>query len=500
MISEQRVFQAYYTKSEPIVSYMVDLLNLNGNEMIFEPCAGDGVFLDPILDKYQGVKIDAFELNEEACINLKTKYSDLENISIKQTDTLTDIDLEFLCSMGGKYDAVIANPPYGAWRNTEDRATLKKRFNGFYAKESYSLFLYRSIESLNEGGKLVFIIPDTYLNLNMHKNIRKYILSKTKIKEISLFPSSYFPGVNFGYANLSIIALEKCSNHNNCIDNTFNLIKGYQSVGELGKDNLEHLTKLKIKQKSVLNNDGYIFLTNTNPNVSDCIRQSNITIGDICDCATGFYSGNDKKYLKVLSKNVRNSKRYEEVNNELITFDCSSRPLDGIESDKIFVPIVKGGNVKYFKADNWFMEWSKELVNFYKKDKKARYQNSSYYFRKGIAVPMVSSSSITGALIENRLFDQSIVGIFPKDEELLHYLLSFFNSPTCNKLIRTINPSTNNSSNYIKRIPFVRPDEKHIKIVSENIKQIIEQVKLSGDYDSNLENENNTIIKELYGF
>jgi hypothetical protein len=476
------------------------LLELKGTETIFEPCAGDGVFIDPILDKYKDIKIDAFELNENACDTLKSKYQDLENISIKQTDTLTDLDLEFLCSMGGKYDAVIANPPFGAWRNTIDRATLKKKFNGFYAKESYSLFLYRSIESLNEGGKLVFIIPDTYLNLNMHKDIRKHILSTTKIKEIALFPSSYFPGVNFGYANLSIISLEKSSDYKSNIENTFKIIKDYKSVQELGGGNLKHLTKLTIKQKNVLSNDGYIFLTNTNPNVSACIKQTKKSIGDICDCATGFYSGNDKDRLKVLSKEVRNSKRYDKVDKEQITYDCSSRPLDGIENEKIYVPIVKGGNVRYYKSDNWFMEWSIDIVSFYKKDKKARYQNASFYFRKGIAVPMVSSSSITGAIIENRLFDQSIVGIFPKKESLIHYLLAFFNSPTCNKLIRTINPSTNNSSNYIKRIPFIEPSIEQVDTITENIKQIIEQVKVSGNYDIELETENNKIIAELYGF
>ncbi|RNC92231.1 MAG: SAM-dependent methyltransferase [Allomuricauda sp.] len=500
MISEQRIFQAYYTKSEPIVTYMVDLLELKGSEFIFEPCAGDGVFLDPILDKHQEVKVDAFELNPVAYNKIKNKYSDLDNVTVKQTDTLTDLDLELLCSMGGKYDAVIANPPYGAWRNTEDRASLKRRFNGFYAKESYSLFLYRSIESLKEGGKLVFIIPDTYLNLNMHKDIRKYILTKTQIKEISLFPSSYFPGVNFGYANLSIIALEKSSNLSLNLKNSFNIFKDFRSVDELGKNKLPHLTKLKFKQKDVLSNAGHIFLTSKNQQVSDTIRNAKITIGDICDCATGFYSGNDKERLKVLNKSIRNSKRYIEVDKNKITYDCSSRPLDGIETEKIFVPIVKGGNVKYFKADNWFMKWSKEIVDFYKKDKKARYQNSSYYFRKGIAVPMVSSSSITGAILENRLFDQSIVGIFPKNEELLHYLLAFFNSPTCNKLIRTINPSTNNSSNYIKKIPFIKPQSKQKALITENIKLIIEQVKLSGDYDLELENTNNKLINKLYGF
>jgi hypothetical protein len=268
----------------------------------------------------------------------------------------------------------------------------------------------------------------------------------------------------------------------------------------LGGKKIKHLTTLKIQQKDILNNSGHIFLTNKDQNVSDSIKNAEISIGDICDCATGFYSGNDKEYLKVLNKNIRNSKRYEEVDKNKISYDCTSRPINGIENDKIFVPIVKGGNIRYFKGDNWFMEWSKDLVNFYKKDKKARYQNSSYYFRKGIAVPMISSSSITGSLIENRLFDQSIVGIFPKDESLLYYLLSFFNSPTCNKLIRTINPSTNNSSNYIKRIPFINPNQNQIKRITENIKLIIEQVKFSKDYDLNLEKENNEIIEKLYGF
>lgn len=500
MVSEQRVFQAYYTNSKPITSYMIDLLDLDGEEIVFEPCAGDGVFIDSIVSKYKSIKVDAFELNQSAYENLKDKYSSSGTITVKQTDTLTDIDLEFLCSMGGKYDAVIANPPYGAWRNTKDRAFLKKRFNGFYAKESYSLFLYRCIESLREGGKLVFIIPDTYLNLNMHKDIRKYILTKTKIKEISLFPSSYFPGVNFGYANLSIIALEKCHNMANCLDNDFSIIKGYKSVQELGNKNLAHLANLEVQQKNILNNDGFIFLTSEDPNVSDSIRNAETTIGDICDCATGFYSGNDKERLRVLNKSIRNSKRYNEVDKNDVLFDCSSRPLNGIDGKQMFVPIVKGGNMRYFKEDNWFMEWSKEIVDFYKKDKKARYQNSSYYFRKGIAVPMISSSSITGAIIENRLFDQSIVGVFPKDESLVYYLLAFFNSPTCNKLIRTINPSTNNSSNYIKKIPFIKPTSKQEQSINDNIRQLIEQVKVSKDYDSELEKENNKLVKDIYGF
>ena len=499
MISENRIYQAYYTKSDPIVNYMVSLLSLKGSEKILEPCAGDGVFIDPIVKTFPDVQVDAFELNDNSYSNLLVKYSDFKNINVKKTDTLTDVDLQFLCSMGGGYDAIIANPPYGAWRDQEERRKLKRSYNGFYAKESYSLFLYRCIEALSDKGKLVFIIPDTYLNLHMHKDIRKYILTQTKIKEISLFPSSYFPGVNFGYANLSIISLEKSFNQKTTLENEFSIIKGFSKVEELGSNN-DNIQTFNLKQKDVLNSPDYSFVTNGEKPIVNCLNLTESKIGDFCDCVTGFYSGNDKDFLKVRNKTIRNSKRYEAVNLDLVEFTCDASLVDGLTNEKEYVPIVKGGNRKYYKPDDWFMNWSSDKVDFFKNDKKARYQNSSYYFRKGIGVPMVSSSSITGALIENRLFDQSIVGIFPKDETYLYYILAFFNSPTCNKLIRSINSSTNNSSNYIKKIPFLAPDNQALEKINERIRTILETCKTSQDYDSELEELNNNAIKEIYGF
>lgn len=128
-------------------------------------------------------------------MNLCAKYSNKNNISIRNTDTLTDSELYLQSSsIRNGYDAVIANPPYGAWREQNDRKNLKKLYNGFYAKESYSLFLYRCIESLRENGRLSFIIPDTYLSLHRHRDIREYILTKTKIKKSHYFPHPFSPG------------------------------------------------------------------------------------------------------------------------------------------------------------------------------------------------------------------------------------------------------------------------------------------------------------------
>ena len=162
------------------------------------------------------------------------------------------------------------------------------------------------------------------------------------------------------------------------------------------------------------------------------------------------------------------------------------------------MPIVKGGGVRFLKPDVWFLDWSAEAVRHYKTDRKARFQNSSYYFRNGIAVPMVSSTRVTASLMESRLFDQSIVGLFPHDMRHLYYLLGFFNSSTCTTLLRAINPSANNSANYIKKLPFVQPQEDELTRVNEIVTRIMLEVRETGGYtESNLGLLDDT-IKAIY--
>jgi tRNA1(Val) A37 N6-methylase TrmN6 len=502
MISEARKYQAFYTKSTPIVDYMVDKLSLDYSDKIFEPCGGDGVFVEAILSDNEFAHIDVCELNPHSVDVLTRKFSAYPNITIRECDTLLDMELSFNSSFGGIYDKIIANPPYGAWQDYEKRAALKKLYPDLYAKESYTLFLYRCIELLKENGILSFIIPDTFLNLHTHKAIRKHILSNTQIIELALFPSSFFPGVNFGYANLSIITLKKNGNQKACLDNHFKVINQFSIVEQLADMDNTALKKHIFQQKKILNNPDHAFFIADNSNVLKVINETKLKIGDIADCVTGFYSGDDKRFLQVISPDLKNGKNYNLVTVETVTGNYKSNHdiLDGFDGKQCFIPIVKGGNTKYLKPESWFMNCSKEAVCHYKTDKKARFQNPQYYFKFGIGVPMISSSSITASLIENKLFDQSIVGIFPQDKNLIYYLLAFFNSPTCNELIRTINPSANNPANYIKKIPFIAPDKNRLDWITEKTKKIVCQIKESGSYDETQESEVQQLIKELYGF
>ena len=497
MVTTRDAYQAYYTKSAPLVEYMMNRLELRDGLSVLEPAAGDGVFVDAVLAREHQLNLELFELNADAHAVLRQKYSESPGVQINLADTLLSPELHLAANFGGRYDRIIANPPYGGWQDYDKRKQLKSLYPNFYVKETYALFLARCIGLLREGGRLVFIVPDTWLNLHLHSYLREYLLKFTKIKEISLFPSHFFPGVNFGYANLSVLVLEKCGNLRECLENRLVVRKGFTRVEELSNGAAQ---QFEFSQQEILDNLNHAFFIGENRALATLINQAALRIGDIADCVTGFYSGNDKKYLRPVIGAAKNAKNYQLVGSELISNNYLASPdlLEGIAGPQCYLPIVKGGKAKYYKPDHWCMEWSKESVNHYKTDAKARFQNPSYYFRFGLGVPMVTSGDITAALIESKLFDQSIVGVFPKDEAWVYYLLAFFNSPICSRLIRAINPSANNSANYIKKIPFIKPPANVFAEVTELTKSIVTQIKATGDYAQSDEAKLHAIFAELY--
>lgn len=52
---------------------MVAKLDISENDMILEPSAGEGIFIDEILGTNKTVRIDALDINSEAIAILKKK-------------------------------------------------------------------------------------------------------------------------------------------------------------------------------------------------------------------------------------------------------------------------------------------------------------------------------------------------------------------------------------------------------------------------------------------
>lgn len=516
------VYCSYYTESEDITSYMASKMGVAENDIILEPSAGEGTFIDELLKRKVNVHIDALDINEKAISTMQMKYADLPDVNVrladtlfdeildnyssseiwlKNTDVLLDEQLDLFSSMGGHYDKVIGNPPYGAWQDREKRDLLKKKYVGQYVKETYTLFLLRSLSVLKNGGRLSFIIPDTFLFLNMHEKLRKILLTNTKIDEILIFPSKFFPGVSFGYSNLSIITLEKCERHE-ALENTVKIIKGFKSSTEfediLRGNYQKHHKIYELNQLEVYTSEKSRFIL-ADDEVSTMIDNSEVKLGDVADIATGFYSGDNKKFICALNETIKNSKGYRVINKEQIYEDEILTGIEGVE--EAYVPYIKSSSpTRYMRIkDEWFVRWDSETIKFYISDKKARFQNSQFYFKKGIAIPMVKSSEIRATVMEGRVFDQSIVGIFPRDTDDFNYILALMNSDAINRLIHIINPTANNSSNYVKLIPYKVPADDIREEIEKNILTILSlNVVEDADEILRLHKINNRMIDEIY--
>ena len=470
------IYCAYYTKNNNITSYMVSMIHPSQSDHILEPCGGDGVFIDALLDYSSELRIDTCDLDIDAVNAMKSKYSLNSNVSVRRADTLTDSFFDE-ASNYGYYDKIIGNPPYGGWQEYSRRAELKKKYNGFYVRETYSLFLLRCITLLKNNGTLSFIIPDTFLFLHNHKQLRKFLLEQTVIKEIAIFPSKFFPGVSFGYSNLCIITVQKSNSINDILQNDFSVIKGLKSDKDLfalaRKTRPEYLSVNPLNQLDVYQNQDYAFLISEDE-TSKKITKYQTTLADFANCVTGIYCGDNKRFMAITQSCRKSLANYSRADKSSI--DYAHKSNDPVSEPKKYIPIVKGSSSTgyYRTADEWLIEWTPSALFHYNNDRKARFQNSQYYFRKGIALPMVKSSKVKATVLHEMVFDQSIVGVFPRDNKYLLYLLAYLNSTTANKFIHIINPTANNSANYLKKIPVYIPDDNELVLINKLVNAIIE--------------------------
>lgn len=97
----------------------------------------------------------------------------------------------------GGFDAVIGNPPYGYMiENPEQEYFSAAYHHQDYQKDLYLLFLERCNTGLvAKNGFFGMIVPNPWLTNLMQRNIRKFIVLNTEIKEIVHFRFPVFPKV-----------------------------------------------------------------------------------------------------------------------------------------------------------------------------------------------------------------------------------------------------------------------------------------------------------------
>jgi hypothetical protein len=323
------------------------------------------------------------------------------------------------------------------------------------------LFFVISVERLAAGGRFVFLLPDTFLTSKNHSPLRKFMCDNVALEYVIRFPSKRFESVNFGYGNLCIIAGTKRRLSDQAKVSWVEAFDPSRNILEQPSENC-------------LEFSGSDLLKNHETGWQRAMADEHVAhgdwtcLGDIAECKTGIYSGDNERFIGYDAARIKKRLNGHSIDwdSSLVTHDLTNREREnGLENKNSYVPLIRGGHRDFNDQTPWAIRWDSQALHFYRTDKKARLQNSRFYFRAGIAVPMVTARRLSASLMDNAVFDQGVVGVFPFDTGQRNAILLYLNSKTATDLRNNIvNGGANNSANYLKRLPVPKFSNDDIRL------------------------------------
>ena len=283
---------AYYTPTNIVkrllkYSYLDKLSN--NNKKILDPCCGTGNFLLQLPNNIKLDQIYGFDIDKTSIIltrlNILLNYKvDNLNILYKNFSNVNFLNI----NSNHNFDFIIGNPPWGYDFNVKEVQNLKKRFLTAKNKyiESFDVFVEQSLNKLNIGGKLLFVLPESFLSVKTHQNIRKIILKISNIEYID-YLGNIFSGVQ---CPCVITGLKKTNEAYNCVgtkiitnEHSFTISKSRKITHDIFNLNIQD-NEYEILEKIT--------------NVSSCVY-----LKDNAAFALGIVTGNNKKYLSKIKTN-----------------------------------------------------------------------------------------------------------------------------------------------------------------------------------------------------
>lgn len=442
----------HFTDAQELNKLMCQLLGSVEDLSLLEPSVGHGAFLANLDGVPSAVHV--VDIDPDAIATTTSRFSRL-NLVPHRADFI-DIFLDDMFSrrhpiFDTEFDAVISNPPFGLYLEREYRARLKRAFPTLYVRESYGLFFVFSVSLLRNNGRYVFLLPDTFLTSRNHTPLRQFIAAQAAPTTIVRFAPKRFETVNFGYGNLCIIAGHR---RPLAAQDKIVWLDAFEPSMPLSLDALDRAKAIPATQFQSTIGGGW-----SPPAISRSRKNDRNwpVLGDLAECRTGIYTGDNVRFIGYDPRRVKRRLNGHPIewNQSVIKRDLTTDEMGhGVDGSEHYVPLIRGGHRDAFEPPYSAIDWRPGALHYYRDDKKARFQNSVFYFRSGISVPMVATKRISAALMDGAVFDQGVVGIFPNKEEHTAPLLLYLNSRKASDAIKAIvNGSANNSANYMKRLP-----------------------------------------------
>ena len=173
----------YFTPKQIKDESLKDVV-FNDGDRVLENSCGTGEFIHSVLERNPNVSIDAYDIDSVLVDIVEKNYP---TVSVKCQDWLKIED-------GVKYDKIVGNPPYFELNKKEAITRGYERFLAYSKSKAniYSFFIIKSIESLKEGGQLIYVVPTSMNNGYSFLPLREFIIKNCNIDSIKVYSDDDF--------------------------------------------------------------------------------------------------------------------------------------------------------------------------------------------------------------------------------------------------------------------------------------------------------------------
>ena len=221
-----------------VAEYMVDQFTLPYDSRILDPCFGEGVFLNSLLEK-SIYKIYGVELDSNLFNSVVQKYPEMH---LDNGDFLS-YETEAM------FDGIIMNPPYLRQEKIDDLKVLgltkdillqNRIYKGLSRKANlYMYFILKGLDLLRPNGELIAIFPGSWMNSKVGVNFQKEI--DRVANTVSLIKVTGDPFETKALVDVVIIKLVKRSKIEDCNIKCINVNGNKISEADLSEVNVKEL-------------------------------------------------------------------------------------------------------------------------------------------------------------------------------------------------------------------------------------------------------------------
>lgn len=423
--------------------------------------------------------------------------------------------------VGGGFDIVLANPPYGASIDDDVRDFyFDRRTEGSQSKDTYGLFIARGLQLLKAGGYLSYIVSDTWRTIKSHLPLRKRLVATTRVQHVLDLPSWIFDAT----VNTCILTLcktvpspehELVAGDLRAIPNrNWSLLEAnLLAVSAHGPDvQSTEYARYTYKQLFIQTFETSPFVIGLGSIYRSITEESYVPLEQTgSDVKKGIDTGENSVFL-FQNPDARGRYRSVDASKVLTESEISKlsdeEKLNGVSPEsydgRYIVPYDKGGASdagqgwlpNYWVPTDYFIDWSKASVTDLRNrcrrtsgNNKATIRNEEYWFRKGITFSLTGQYCPTCRVSAGAMFDNNGSLIFPSGIEP-YQLLGILCSLWHRYVFKTfINHTVHAHVDDFKSVPIPLAKTELLSTLGVMVGEIVEKQKNDGAYQYHLKDQ-----------